>query len=134
MTASSADDLLHLSQRLLDAVAGGDWKAYQSFVTDDLTCFEPEARGQLVTGLPFHEYYFRLPTNPDQKPNPVRNTMAGPVVRFLSDDVALVAYVRLTQSLDEAGRPVTKSCEETRIWKKQGNAWKHVHFHRSLPG
>ena len=134
MTAASATDLLYLSQKLLDAVASGDWKAYQSFVSDDLTCFEPEARGQLVAGLPFHEYYFKLPSNPDQKPKPVQNTMASPVVRFLSDDVALVAYVRLTQSLDEAGRPVTKSCEETRLWKKQGNAWKHVHFHRSLPG
>ena len=34
-------------------------------------------------------------------------------------------------TLDDAGRPVTKPCEETRIWKKIGGHWKHVHFHRS---
>ena len=133
MNASAADELLALSQKLLAAVAGGDWQAYRSMVADDLTCFEPEARGQLVAGLAFHEYYFRLPTSPDQTPRPVHTTMASPVVKFLAADVALVAYVRLTQTLDDAGRPVTKSCEETRLWQKQGTAWKHVHFHRSLP-
>jgi calcium/calmodulin-dependent protein kinase (CaM kinase) II len=47
--------------------------------------------------------------------------------------VALVAYVRLTQTLDEAGKPVTRCSEETRLWQKRGGHWKHVHFHRSLP-
>ncbi len=131
---TSSAELLALSQQLLDAVAGGDWPTYRTLVADDLTCFEPEARGQLVEGLAFHEYYFTLPAAPGQAPRPVRNTMASPVVRFLSADVALVAYVRLTQVLDDAGRPVTKSCEETRLWQRQAGAWKHVHFHRSLPG
>ena len=112
---STSSELLALSQKLLDAVASGDWKTYRTLVADDLTCFEPEARGQLVEGLAFHEYYFTLPSTPGQAPRPVRNTMASPVVRFLADDVALVAYVRLTQVLDDAGRPVTKSCEETRL-------------------
>jgi hypothetical protein len=133
MTRETSTELLALSQKLLDAVASGDWKTYRTLVADDLTCFEPEARGQLVEGLAFHEYYFTLPSTPGQAPRPVRNTMASPVVRFLSDDVALVAYVRLTQVLDDAGRPVTKSCEETRLWQRQGGAWKHVHFHRSIP-
>jgi len=134
MMADTAKDLVYLSQKLLDAIAAGDWNAYRQFVADDITCFEPEARGQLVEGLPFHEYYFNLPTPVGQKPRPVQNTIASPVVKFLAPDVALVAYVRLTQTLDDAGKPVTKSCEETRLWKKQGSAWKHVHFHRSLPG
>ena len=54
-------------------------------------------------------------------------------MRLLSDTVAVVAAVRLTQTLDDAGRPVTKPCEETRIWQKIDGQWKHVHFHRSLP-
>ena len=54
-------------------------------------------------------------------------------MRLLSDTVALVAYVRLTQTLDGDGRPVTRPCEETRLWRKVGGHWKHVHFHRSLP-
>lgn len=126
-------ELLDLSRRLLAAVAAGDWAAYRELVADDLTCFEPEARGQLVEGLGFHEFYFRLPADPAKPGRPVTNTLASPVVRLLSDTVALVASVRLTQTLDDAGRPVTKPCEETRIWQKIGGHWKHVHFHRSLP-
>jgi hypothetical protein len=132
--ASVEAELLDLSRELLAAVAAGDWQSYHRLVSADLTCFEPEARGQLVEGLPFHEFYFKLPTAPTAVPKPVTNTMASPCVRLLSDTVALVAYVRLTQTLDDAGRPVTKPCEETRLWQKIGGNWKHVHFHRSLPG
>ena len=136
MTASSAveAELLEVSRQLLAAVAAGDWQAYRQLVAEDLTCFEPEARGQLVEGLPFHEFYFRLPTDPAKPARPVQNTIASPVVRLLSDTVALVAYVRLTQTLDDAGRPVTKPCEETRLWQKMDGRWRHVHFHRSPPG
>ena len=132
-SAAVAAELLDLSKQLLAAVSAGDWKAYHRLVAEDLTCFEPEARGQLVAGLPFHEFYFTLPGDSAKPPRPVTNTLASPVVKLLSDTVALVAYVRLTQTLDDAGRPVTKPCEETRIWQKIGGHWKHVHFHRSLP-
>lgn len=131
--ASVEEELLDLTRHLLAAVAAGDWTAYHRLVTEDLTCFEPEARGQLVEGLAFHEFYFRLPSDPGKPPRPVTTTLASPVVRLLSETVGLVAYVRLTQTLDEAGRPVTKPCEETRLWQKIGGSWKHVHFHRSLP-
>lgn len=126
-------EILDLTAQILAAVAAADWSSYRRLVAEDLTCFEPEARGQLVEGLPFHEFYFTLPADPGRPPRPVTNTIASPVVKLLSDTVALVAYVRLTQTLDEAGRPVTRPCEETRIWRKIGGAWKHVHFHRSLP-
>jgi ketosteroid isomerase-like protein len=132
-TAAVAAELIDLSKQLLAAVSAGDWKAYHRLVAEDLTCFEPEARGQLVAGLPFHEFYFTLPAAPAQDSRPVTVTLASPVVKLLSDTVALVAYVRLTQTLDDAGHPVTKLCEETRIWQKISGHWKHVHFHRSLP-
>jgi ketosteroid isomerase-like protein len=130
------DEILELNRRLLAAVAAGDWKTYCQLVAEDITCFEPEARGHLVEGLPFHEFYFKLPPPPDAKSTPARpvtTTMTAPSVRLLSPDVALVAYVRLTQTLDDAGKPVTRSSEETRIWQKRAGHWKHVHFHRSLP-
>lgn len=130
---SPTDEILALTRRLLDAVAAGDWQAYRGLVADDLTCFEPEARGHLVEGLPFHEYYFKLPASPSPTPRHVNTTIASPTVKLLSPDVALVAYVRLTQALDDAGRPVTRTSEETRIWQKRGDQWRHVHFHRSLP-
>jgi calcium/calmodulin-dependent protein kinase (CaM kinase) II len=132
----ATDDLLDLNRRLLAAIAAGDWNAYRDLVADDITCFEPEARGHLVTGLPFHEFYFKLPAPPATAAapaKPVTTTMAAPVVKLLADDVALVAYVRLTQTLDDAGKPVTRSSEETRLWQKRDGRWRHVHFHRSLP-
>ena len=135
--ASAAEDVLDLNRRLLASITSGDWKTYCELVADDITCFEPEARGHLVAGLPFHEFYFKLPAPPagasPRPARPVTVTMTSPTVKLLSPDVALVAYVRLTQTLDDAGQPVTRTSEETRLWQKQGGHWKHVHFHRSLP-
>ena len=128
---SAAAEVLDLNRRLLASIATGNWQDYCELVADDITCFEPEARGHLVAGLPFHEFYFRLPAT--QPARPVTTTMTAPIVKMLSDDVALVAYVRLTQTLDDAGKPVTRSSEETRIWQRQGGRWRHIHFHRSLP-
>lgn len=125
-------ELLALNQQLLDAIAAGDWNAYRNLVAADITCFEPEASGHLVHGLPFHEFYFRLADG--SKPKHVTTTMASPHVRMLSDSAALVAYVRLVQKLDAAGSPITVRSEETRLWQKLGGRWQHVHFHRSLPG
>ena len=49
-------------------------------------------------------------------------------------DVAVVSYVRLNQRVGADGAPFTRAYEETRIWQRQEGRWKHVHFHRSLPG
>jgi calcium/calmodulin-dependent protein kinase (CaM kinase) II len=57
--------------------------------------------------------------------------MVAPKVRLLSDNAAVISYVRLVQKLDDAGKPVTVSSEETRVWQKIGGRWQHVHFHRS---
>ena len=130
---SAADEVLDLNRRLLAAVAAGDWTAYRELVANDISCFEPEARGHLVEGLPFHEFYFKLGGGKPQAPKHLTTTMVAPKVRLLSDTAALVAYVRLTQTLDDDGKPVTRSSEETRIWHKLAAGWKHVHFHRSLP-
>jgi len=131
--ASAVVEILQLNQRLLQAIAAGDWNAYRGLVADDITCFEPEARGHLVEGLPFHEFYFSLAGEKTRPAAPVTTTMVAPQVRLLSDDVAVVAYVRLVQKLDDSGRPMTSSSEETRVWQKRSGRWQHVHFHRSLP-
>jgi len=118
--------LIKLNQRLLDCIAGGDWETYQSLCDANLTCFEPEARGQLVEGLPFHHFYFKL----GGVRGPHQTTMCSPRVRVMGD-VAVVAYVRLVQRLGPDGVPTTQASEETRVWHKQGEQWRHVHFHRS---
>jgi calcium/calmodulin-dependent protein kinase (CaM kinase) II len=134
MAVATADHLLALTRKLLESIVAGDWKTYTSLVAYDITCFEPEARGQLVEGLPFHEFYFKLGAG-GSKPAVVPTiTLASPNVRLLGEDAAVVAYMRMTQKLDDAGRPITALCEETRVWQRIDNAWKHVHFHRSLPG
>jgi calcium/calmodulin-dependent protein kinase (CaM kinase) II len=129
-----AEEVLAVTRRLLDAVAAADWKTYQELVADDITCFEPEARGQLVEGMPFHKFYFDLAAGKPQGPSHVTTTLASPVVKMLGDDVAVVCYVRLVQKLDASGSPVVSSGEETRVWVRMKSGWKHVHFHRSVPG
>jgi calcium/calmodulin-dependent protein kinase (CaM kinase) II len=122
-------EVLNLNQRLLDSIAQGDWAVYQDLCDPSLTAFEPEALGQLVEGLKFHHYYFKL----GGAKGPHHTTMCAPRVRVMGD-VALVVYVRLNQRLGEAG-PHTKGYEETRVWQRQDGRWRHVHFHRSaLPG
>jgi ketosteroid isomerase-like protein len=121
--------LLDLNQRLLAAIVSGDWQTYESLCDPSITCFEPEARGQLVAGMAFHKFYFDLPAAPQKAAKNV--TMSQPHVRLVGDDAAVISYVRLTQSLDAGGSPQTSRVEETRVWQKIGGAWKHVHFHRS---
>lgn len=134
MATANADHFIALTRKLLDSIAAGDWKTYTSLVAHDITCFEPEARGQLVEGLPFHEFYFKLGASGAKPACVPMTTLASPRVRLLGDDAAVVATMRMVQKLDEAGRPITTLCEETRVWQRIEGEWKHVHFHRSLPG
>jgi calcium/calmodulin-dependent protein kinase (CaM kinase) II len=132
MSADAEQQLLDLNHKLLVAIVRGDWKTYESLCDASLTCFEPEARGQLVVGMAFHKYYFDLPGSLQQ---PVKNvTMSQPHVRLLGDSAAVISYVRLNQSLDSAGEPHTSRVEETRVWQKIDGHWKHVHVHRSGNG
>ncbi len=119
------DTILDLTQKLLVCIARGDWDTYEQLCCPSLTCFEPEAMGSLVDGLDFHHYYFSLPPSS----TPIQSTIVAPHIRIMGD-VAVIAYLRLTQKLNE-GNPVTVSMEETRVWHRQQGRWRHVHFHRS---
>jgi calcium/calmodulin-dependent protein kinase (CaM kinase) II len=125
--SDSASEILALNQKLLNAIVSGDWATYIQLCDPAITCFEPEARGQLVVGLPFHQYYFPAQPVANCKKNV---TMCSPSVR-VNGDMAVLAYVRLTQYLDANGAPQTGAVEETRIWERKAGAWKHIHFHRS---
>jgi ketosteroid isomerase-like protein len=119
-------ELLHLTQRLLDAITSGDWSTYQELCDPSLTAFEPEAAGQLVQGLAFHHFYFELGGIRGRH----QTTMCSPHVRMMGD-VAVVAYTRLIQRVGPEGDSVTVATTETRIWQRQQGRWRHVHFHRS---
>jgi len=123
---SDEQAVLDVSAKLLKAIDAGDWKGYAALCDESLTCFEPEARGNLVAGMPFHKFYFDLPGGG----GPRLSSMASPHVRVMGD-TAVVCYIRLVQKLDANKDPITASVEETRVWQKQGKGWKHVHFHRS---
>lgn len=122
-------ELVDLNQQLLDCIAAGEWETYLELCDHDLTCFEPEAAGIQISGMPFHKYYFDLAS---KSTTPVQTTMTQVNVRIVGH-VAMLAYVRVIQKLKE-GCPQTQSFEETRIWEKQEGEWKHIHFHRSLAG
>ena len=109
------EELLTLNQRLLDAIARADWDVYLELCDPNLTCFEPEASGQLVEGLEFHHYYFKLGATPE----PHQTTICSPHVRILGD-AAVVSYVRLNQRMQTDGSPIIRGFEETRVWQRNG--------------
>lgn len=123
---SLTEEMLSLSQTLLDAIDQQDWDTYTSLCSADLTAFEPESRGHLVAGMPFHKFYFDLPRGRVTK----RSTISAPQVQIFGE-TALVTYVRLIQ-IKAVDEPVQeRACSESRLWVKQGDRWIHVHFHRS---
>jgi ketosteroid isomerase-like protein len=124
-----AAEILRLTQELLDAIANGDWAVYEKLCAPSLTAFEPEAKGQQVTGLAFHRFYFDLGGVRGKH----HTTLVNPEIRPLGPDAALITYIRLVQKLDATNKPITAISEETRVWQRLDGAWKHVHFHRSLP-
>jgi ketosteroid isomerase-like protein len=128
---STETELLALNEKLLKSIDAADWEAYAELCDASITCFEPEACGQLIGGLPFHKFYFDLAEG--ARPSRRQSTMASPHVRVLGD-AAVVSYVRVVQKLDGAGNPVSVAAHETRVWSKQSGDWKHVHFHRSPVG
>lgn len=128
MADSDDNELIALNQRLLEAIAAGDWKTYQELCDPTLSAFEPEGRGHLIVGMAFHKYYFDLGTGGGAR----QTTIAAPHVRWLGEDAAVVSFVRLVQKLDNSAAPVTVAFEETRVWQRQQGKWRQVHFHRSL--
>jgi calcium/calmodulin-dependent protein kinase (CaM kinase) II len=123
-------ELIEKSRQLLESIAAADWLTYAELCDPTLSAFEPESRGLLVEGMPFHRFYFEL----GSATGPRNITLTAPKVRLLGDDVAVVTYVRLEQRLDDGGLPVTGRFEETRVWHRRDGRWRHVHFHRSAMG
>ena len=129
MSTTTEAELLALNQQLLESIAAGDWETYEELCDSTLSAFEPEGRSHLIEGLEFHRFYFNL----GAPEGPRTTTMASPKVRLMGD-VAVITYVRLVQSLNDAGSPVTSHYEETRVWQMRQGRWQHVHFHRSSCG
>ncbi len=128
MPDPAEEELLRLTQRLLDCIDDADWPTYEELSDPTLTAFEPEGLGHRVDGLEFHRFYFNLGGVKGSH----RVSLCDPHVRIVGD-VAVVTYIRRSQRLTPERVPVSIANEETRIWRRQDGRWRQIHFHRSPP-
>uniref|UniRef100_A0A8C4XA21 calcium/calmodulin-dependent protein kinase n=1 Tax=Erpetoichthys calabaricus TaxID=27687 RepID=A0A8C4XA21_ERPCA len=122
-------DIIKITEQLIEAVNNGDFEAYTRICDPGLTSFEPEALGNLVEGMDFHKFYFENLLSKNSKP--VHTTILNPHVHLIGEDAACIAYIRLTQYIDSQGRPRSSQSEETRVWHRRDGKWLNVHFHCS---
>ena len=55
---SRKQEVIKITEQLLDAISSGDFESYASMCDPRLTSFEPEALGNLLDGMDFHKFYF----------------------------------------------------------------------------
>jgi len=122
-------EIIKLTEQLLESITAGDFESYSKWCSSQLTSFEPEALGHLVEGLEFHKFYFDNVLGKNCKA--IHTLVLNPHVHVLGDDAACIAYVRLTQVIDQQGQSHSYKNEETRIWQRRDAKWQVVHFHRS---
>uniref|UniRef100_A0A670Z2N6 calcium/calmodulin-dependent protein kinase n=1 Tax=Pseudonaja textilis TaxID=8673 RepID=A0A670Z2N6_PSETE len=119
---SRKQEIIKITEQLIEAVNNGDFEAYAKICDPGLTSFEPEALGNLSIAL-----YKMLSKNN----KPIHTTILNPHVHVIGEDAACIAYIRLTQYIDGQGRPRTCQSEETRVWHRRDGKWQNVHFHCS---
>ncbi|UMM30117.1 hypothetical protein L5515_012137 [Caenorhabditis briggsae] len=124
--SAQKQDIVRVTQTLLDAISCKDFDTYTRLCDTSMTCFEPEALGNLIEGIEFHRFYFD-----GNRKNQVHTTMLNPNVHIIGEDAACVAYVKLTQFLDRNGEAHTRQSQESRVWSKKQGRWVCVHVHRS---
>lgn len=129
LPAARKQDIIKITEQLIEAVNNGDFEAYAKICDPGLTSFEPEALGNLVEGMDFHRFYFENLLAKNSKP--IHTTILNPHVHVIGEDAACIAYIRLTQYIDGQGRPRTSQSEETRVWHRRDGKWQNVHFHCS---
>uniref|UniRef100_A0A3Q3BER7 calcium/calmodulin-dependent protein kinase n=1 Tax=Kryptolebias marmoratus TaxID=37003 RepID=A0A3Q3BER7_KRYMA len=122
-------EIIKMTEQLIEAINNGDFEAYTRICDPGLTSFEPEALGNLVEGMDFHKFYFENLLSKNSKP--VHTTILNPHVHLIGEEAACIAYIRLTQYIDSQGRPRSCQSEETRVWHRRDAKWLNVHFHCS---
>ncbi|XP_032370854.1 calcium/calmodulin-dependent protein kinase (CaM kinase) II beta 1 isoform X17 [Etheostoma spectabile] len=122
-------EIIKITEQLIEAINNGDFEAYAKICDPGLTSFEPEALGNLVEGMDFHRFYFENLLAKNSKP--IHTTILNPHVHLIGEDAACIAYIRLTQYVDNQGRPRSSQSEETRVWHRRDSKWQNIHFHCS---
>ncbi|CAI2351083.1 unnamed protein product [Caenorhabditis sp. 36 PRJEB53466] len=124
--SAQKQEIVRVTQTLLDAISCKDFDTYTKLCDSSMTCFEPEALGNLIEGIEFHRFYFD-----GNRKNQVHTTMLNPNVHIIGEDAACIAYVKLTQFLDRNGEAHTRQSQESRVWSKKQGRWLCIHVHRS---
>uniref|UniRef100_A0A8B9GQY8 calcium/calmodulin-dependent protein kinase n=1 Tax=Astyanax mexicanus TaxID=7994 RepID=A0A8B9GQY8_ASTMX len=122
-------EIIKVTEQLIEAISNGDFESYTKMCDPSVTAFEPEALGNLVEGLDFHRFYFENLWSKNSKP--VHTTILNPHIHLIGEEAACIAYIRITQYIDNNGMPRTAQSEESRIWHRRDGKWQIVHFHRS---
>uniref|UniRef100_A0A8C3AB99 calcium/calmodulin-dependent protein kinase n=1 Tax=Cyclopterus lumpus TaxID=8103 RepID=A0A8C3AB99_CYCLU len=129
VSAARKQEIIKITEQLIEAVNNGDFEAYAKICDPGLTSFEPEGLGNLVEGMDFHRFYFDNLLSKNSKP--IHTTILNPHVHMVGDEAACIAYIRLTQFVDGQGHPRSSQSEETRVWHRRESRWQNVHFHCS---
>uniref|UniRef100_A0A3B3W2I0 calcium/calmodulin-dependent protein kinase n=1 Tax=Poecilia latipinna TaxID=48699 RepID=A0A3B3W2I0_9TELE len=129
VSVSRKQEIIKITEQLIEAINNGDFDAYAKICDPGLTSFEPEALGNLVEGMDFHRFYFENLLAKNNKP--IHTTILNPHVHLIGEDAACIAYIRLTQFVDNQGRPRSSQSEETRVWHRRDSKWQNIHFHCS---
>ncbi|EYC45889.1 hypothetical protein Y032_0414g1039 [Ancylostoma ceylanicum] len=58
LAKSQKQEIVRVTQQLLDAISCKDFEVYTKLCDPAMTCFEPEALGNLIEGVEFHRFYF----------------------------------------------------------------------------
>ncbi|XP_062523840.1 calcium/calmodulin-dependent protein kinase type II delta chain-like [Corticium candelabrum] len=90
-------EIVEFTEKLLEAITTGDYETYKEMVVMDVSCFENETCGELVSGMELHQFLF----DHVKRPEKIRNYILHPKVVMLGDQGAMIAYVRLMQFIDK---------------------------------
>lgn len=133
---SQKQEIVRVTQQLLDAISCKDFDAFSKLCDPNLTCFEPETLGNLIEGMDFHKFYFDNGAQiaPGPGKHQIHTTLLNPNVHLMGEEGACIAYIRLTQYIDRFGEARTCQAQETRVWKKRNGSWYCIHTHRSGGG
>ncbi|VDK28209.1 unnamed protein product [Gongylonema pulchrum] len=98
-TQTQKQEIVRVTQQLLDAISCKDYESYSRLCDPSMTCFEPEALGNLIEGMDFHKFYFD--NNSGLRGPKIHTTLLNPNVHLMGDEGACIAYIRLTQYIDK---------------------------------
>lgn len=128
ITPSQAE-LLDITRRMLQSIHSGDADTYRGLCAPELSCFETDVAPYRIDGIDFHVSLIREMHDRTVYDKLVRFDMLTPLVQ-LYGDTAIVSYTRLMTYRTETS-PIFRSFNETRVFARDTEGWKMVHFHRS---